>query len=491
MARYATTLATRCLALAGALGAVITIATGCTNTITGTPASPLYDPFTVAGLPATDGPSGVRADAPEPTGKVINGDGSDADHVALLGVNDVEDYWKQTYATELPGTLKPVTRTVSYNSKDPASPRICGSETFKEPNAFFCPPHWLMAWDRGALVPTGQKYFGDTAIAGLISHEYGHAIQQMAGLVDKTTPTLVREQQADCFGGSYLRWLAEGKSPRFTMSTGDGLNHILAAVIVSRDPVLTPDRADLVDNGHGTALDRVSAVQIGFVDGASACAKITMSEIQSRRGELPLILHTDTDGEIGSGDVPITREITDAVIEQLNTIFKPDTAPTLAYTPTPCPGIESNTGPANYCPTTNTISIDLPALAALGRPMDESEKQLLQGDNTALSIVVARYTQALQHQRGLTLTSATAGLRTACYTGVAERALAEPAPGATNTAFRLTAGDLDEAVSGLLTNGLAAADVTNATVPAGFTRILAFRSGIADANTNLCDRRFP
>lgn len=489
MARYATTLATRCLALAGALSAVITIATGCTTTITGTPVSPLYDPFTVAGLPATDGPSGVRADAPDPTGTVLNTNGSDADHVALLGVNDVEDFWKKTYP-ELPGTFKPVSKLISYDSKDPASPAICGSDTYKEPNAFFCPPRWLMAWDRGALVPTGQKYFGDTAIAGLISHEYGHAIQQMAGLVNKKTPTLVREQQADCFGGSYLRWLAEGKSPRFTMSTGDGLNHILAAVIVSRDPIITPDLAELVDNGHGTALDRISALQIGFVDGVSACAKITLSEIQHRRGELPLILHTDADGNPETGDVPISRDIIDALVERLNTIFKPDTAPTLTYDPTPCPGVDTSPAPANYCPSTNTISVDLPALAALGQPLDESKKQLLQGDNTALSIVVARYTQSLQHRRGLGLTSASAGLRTACYTGVAERALAEPTPGS-DTAFQLTAGDLDEAVSGLLTNGLAAADVTNATVPAGFTRILAFRSGIADANTNLCDQRFP
>lgn len=382
MARSATTLATRCLALAGALGTVVTIATGCTTTITGTPASPLYDPYTVAGLPATDGPSGVRADAPQTTGTVLNSNGSDADYVALLGVNDVEDFWKQTYH-ELPGTFEPVTRLVSYDSKDPASPSICGADTFKEPNAFFCPPRWLMAWDRGALVPTGQKYFGDAAIAGLISHEYGHAIQQMAGLVDKKTPTLVREQQADCFGGSYLRWLAEGKSPRFTMSTGDGLNHILAAVIVSRDPILTPELADLVDNGHGTALDRVSAVQIGFVDGVSACAKITMSEIQSRRGELPMILHTTGDSDVGTGDVAITREVLDTLVEQLNAIFKPSAPPTLSYDAASCPGTDARPGPATYCPNTNTITVDLPALAALGRPIDESEKQLLQGDNTA------------------------------------------------------------------------------------------------------------
>lgn len=30
------------------------------------------------------------------------------------------------------------------------------------------------------------------------------------GLVDDDTPVLVSEQQADCFAGVYLRWVAEG-----------------------------------------------------------------------------------------------------------------------------------------------------------------------------------------------------------------------------------------------------------------------------------------
>ena len=472
---------------AAAAGACIALSSCATTvSITGQATSPLYDPYRVAGIPATDGPSGVRADAPEPSGDVANTDGSDADHVALLGVNDVEEFWTQAY-TELPGSFDPITTLVSYDSNDPDSPELCGSETYRRPNAFFCYPRQLMAWDRGALVPTGQKYFGDTAIAGLIAHEYGHAVQDMAGLITPDTPTVVLEQQADCFGGAYLRWLAEGHSQRFTMSTGDGLNHILAAVIVSRDPVLTPDLDHLVENGHGTALDRVSAVQIGFIDGVPACADITLSDIQHRRGELPMLLPDD----LHTGDVTIDEAILDDLLAALNDIFDLPDPPTLNYTPAPCPGYDTLPGPATYCPTSNTLTIDLPALSALGRPIDESKKQLLQGDNTALSIVVARYTQAVQHYRDLKLTTATAALRTACYTGVAQRTLGEPAPSTVDTTFGLTAGDLDEAVSGLLTNGLVASDVNGATVPAGFTRILAFRSGLTSGNLNLCDSRFP
>ncbi len=52
----------------------------------------------------------------------------------------------------------------------------------------------------------------------VLAHEYGHAVQRSANLTGRSTPTLVAEQQADCFAGAYMRWVAEGNSPRFTVS---------------------------------------------------------------------------------------------------------------------------------------------------------------------------------------------------------------------------------------------------------------------------------
>jgi hypothetical protein len=54
----------------------------------------------------------------------------------------------------------------------------------------------------------------------------------------------------------------------------------------------------------------------------------------------------------------------------------------------------------------------------------------------------------------------------------------------------LTAGDIDEAISGLLTNGLVASDVNGASVPAGFSRIDAFRVGVL-GDAMRCLKRFP
>ena len=68
-----------------ALCAVAMLA-GCAPTVTGTAVSPVNDPFHVADLPAKDGPSGLRDNAPAAVGKVQNTNNSDVDRLALLSL---------------------------------------------------------------------------------------------------------------------------------------------------------------------------------------------------------------------------------------------------------------------------------------------------------------------------------------------------------------------------------------------------------------------
>jgi predicted metalloprotease len=475
-------------AAATALAACVTItASACATMIDGQPISPMYDPFSVAGLPANDGPSGPRDGAPKPEGQVHGTDGGPMDALAVSAVNDLEQFWQQNY-TGFNGAFRPVHSMVSYDSRDPDSPDVCGGPTYQVPNAEFCPPEWLMAWDRGVMLPIGQRFFGPMSVVALVAHEYGHAVQDMARLVTDETPVLVKEQQADCFSGVYMRWVAEGKSPRFTLSTGDGLNVVLAAAIAIRDPIITPDDTELLKQGHGTALDRVSAFQMGFSDGAQACAGIDMGEIDTRRGNLPMSLQEDPTGQLQTGEAPIDEQTLKTLVALLGQIFSPAKPPTLSLTAATCPDAQT-TGPAAYCPATNTITVDLPALKKMGTPEDESDYVLIQGDNTALSVVTSRYMLALEHERGQPLDSAISALRTACLTGVAQKRMAEPLKLPSGDQLVLTAGDLDKAVAGLLTNGEVASDVNGATVPAGFTRIVAFRSGLL-GNVDLCNKRF-
>ncbi|CAJ1585046.1 neutral zinc metallopeptidase [[Mycobacterium] wendilense] len=461
--------------------------TGCSSTVGGEAVSPLYDPFRVGGLPAVDGPSGLRADAPDPVGVVLHTDGGDIDRLALLAVNDVADFWSQHYADALPGDFEPVERLVSYDSNDPSSPRVCGGRTYKLVNAFFCPPLDLMAWDRGVMVPVGQKFFGDMSVVALIAHEYGHAVQRMAGLLEEDTSPLVIEQQADCFAGAHQRWVVEGNSPRFTLDTGDGLNHVLAAALTIRDPLVPEIVAEMLDVAeHGNALDRISAFQLGFINGAQTCAAIDEAEVAQRRGDLPRNLEMSADGKVESVDVTLDESVLAALMDDLDTIFDLPHPPTLSLDPDDC-GSPQPGAPVAYCPDDNTVGVDLPALQEFATPASEYRNLvLLQGDNTAISALTSRYVLAVQRERGVSLDTAEAALRTACLTGFAQQAMAERVPG---RQLVLSAGDVDEAVAGLLVNGIAASNVTGATVPAGFTRIVAYRSGLL-GDLELCYSRF-
>lgn len=443
-----------------------------------------YDPYRVAGLPTSDGPSGPRSAAPSTTGRVQDTDDGEIDRAALLAVEDIEDFWSKHYSDAFAGSFTPVSRLVSVDPR--TSTTVCGEEARAfDYNALYCAPDDLIAWDRVDLMPAAKQFFGDMTINGLLAHEYGHALQTRAGLAgEQRSSILVREQQADCLAGVYMRWVAEGKSPRFTMNTSRALDEVMAGAIAGRDPISTYETSSLDEPSHGTALDRVSAIQTGFDVGAQGCAAIDSAEIQKRRGNLPKSLF---DPASPQSDIAIDEQTLATLMELLGQIFTPANPPTLASQDSGCSA--SQRQPVNYCPDTNTIAVDMPTLSQIGTPADEHDFVLLQGDNTALSMVTSRYALALQHERGLALNSAVAAMRTACLTGVAQRKMADPISGPSGSQLILGAGDLDEAVSGLLTNGVVATDVNGTPVPSGFTRILAFRTGLV-GNADDCYQRF-
>lgn len=470
--------------LLGCMVAAMMLLTGCSTTVLhGHAVSMLYDPSRAGGLPAKDGYSGQRAGAPDPTHTAANSDGGPADRLALLAVDDLEDFWSHNWNGALTGTFSPISGLVSYDSNSTTNPDVCGGGLTDMANAFYCFSNDTMAWDRGSFIPGAAKYFGNMGVVGIMAHEFGHAVQAKAHLVEKGTPVLVKEQQADCFAGVYLHWVAADKSPRFSLSTGDGLNHVLAGAIYIRDPLMTQEEALAAGDAHGSALDRISAFQIGFSGNADQCAAINMDEIKKRQGDLPQFLSYDAYGAPANGDSPIDENLLTKLMASLNQIFTPANPPQLSLEPGSCPDAKA-TSPASYCPATNTIGIDMPALEDVGTPRSESQGVLLQGDNTALSMVTSRYVLALQHERGTPLQSTTTALRTACLTGVAQSKMSEP-----GSPLMLSAGDTDEAISGLLTSGLVASDVDGVTALAGFTRILAYRAGL-QGDADQCYQRF-
>lgn len=370
----------------------VVLATAC-----GTTTSELADPFKVAGMRVTDGPSGLRAGAPKPSRTVINTDGGPIDMLAVQAVSDVEDYWKGTFSDAFGTGFTPARQLVSWDAKRPGTaPAFCGQTTSGLVNAAFCPLDSSIGWDRGVLLPSLRQSYGEMAVAMVLAHEYGHSVQYQAELNRPDTPTLVAEQQADCFAGAYMRWVASGDSRRFMLSTGNGLNALLASAISFRDPLIRSNGVVSHGGEHGSAFERVSAFQFGFTDGPGTCKRIDEQEVTQRRGDLPVQLQRHE-----TGNWPVSQDSVKAVIAAMNILFRPARQPTLTFdaaVAARCPDARP-TPPASFCPTTNTIAVDLVALkklsAASAGPIG------LTGDNTAYSVLISRYMLAMQDALGL------------------------------------------------------------------------------------------
>lgn len=467
---------------AAAVLAVAALLAGCASSVAGRPVSIYDNPFTVAGLAATDGPSGPRTDGPPPTTVVRGGDGSATDLLAAGAVADITDFWRTEYPHSFAGDFRPVTELISWDPDTPAadSGEFCGDSTHGVVNAGYCTRDGSIGWDRTTLLPELVDTFGPMAVVMVMAHEYGHAVQHESGLVGDDDPTLVLEQQADCFAGAYMRHVAAGASARFTLNTSDGLNSVMAAMVAVRDT----DPGD-PESVHGTAFERVTAFQMGFTDGAHACTAIDEAEVDDRRAQLPQQFTSRGD----TGELPVTARSVELVVDSLQSLFALAEKPRLHLdgADTGCRDATA-TEPVSYCPASDTIGVSLPELAERGTPRGGGPDDLttdVRGDFGAYVLVSSRFTLAVQRARGDSLTDPKTALRAACLSGAWTAATAVGQAGS----LTLSPGDLDEAVSGLLTDGLMASDVNGVTVPSGFARVDAFRSGVLGGQ-DACTSRY-
>jgi len=138
--------------------------------------------------------------------------------------------------------------------------------------ALYCRGADFVAVDAGpdGLLGSLVRDYGPLTMAVVIAHEYGHAIQDRIGALDRALPTVVTEQQADCLAGAWLG-RASGGGSSILRAGPDAVRAGLIALINVRDPLGV---ATTTPGGHGTAFDRVGAFQDGLVGGAAACAPL-------------------------------------------------------------------------------------------------------------------------------------------------------------------------------------------------------------------------
>lgn len=443
------------------------------------------DPGSVAGLPVTEGPSGLRPGVPNATLPVRNYAGTDADRLAVNAVADISAFLTQAMPKDFGKRFTPITRLTSFDANG-TNVQVCRQNSRGVTNAFYCPADDSVSWDRGTLLPVLNKMFGPMAIVTVFAHEIGHAVQYRLGSVNQATPTIVKEQQADCYAGTFIRWVADGNAKHFQISTGDGLNQVLATMLFIRDQVGTT----AVDpQAHGSAFDRVTAFQFGFADGPQRCDKIDDQEIRRRITELGF-----TSASYADDNVPVDDTTLTLLGQSLDAAFRRNGGrpPQIVSGDAVC-AAGTSTPPASYCPGDNTVAVDQNALNQLAAlpPNDVlgvSDTGL--GDFAAFAEVASRYVLSVQHSLGIPLDDRNAGLRTACLTGAWSGVIRHRFSDGPTQQLLLGPGDLDEAVAELLTpNSLIAADVNGARVPAGFARVSAFQVGFLQGS-KVCTTQF-
>ncbi|GAA4174779.1 neutral zinc metallopeptidase [Phytohabitans flavus] len=441
---------------------------------------------TVAGLAVTDGESGPKPGVPDADIRVQNKSDSEIDRLAANAVADVQDYWRAQLPESFGTEFEPIRRLLSYDStKDELA--VCGVSTRDLVNALYCSADDTVAWDRGQLLPLLNDSFGSMAVVTVLAHEVGHAVQTRLGPaanLDDNTPSIVKEQQADCNTGSFFRWMAEGRAAHFQVSTGPGLNQVLQTLFFIRDSA----GSSFEDQGaHGSAFDRVSAFQLGFGEGPDRCAQIDPAEIEQRITQRTS--DREEDQGLGAGNLRVDdRDALADLRRSLDNTFvrAGTTRPSMDTEESGCADDTPRTSPAAYCREENAVRVDIDDLVRIGTPAASGQGEGI-GDFAAFAEVASRYALWHQNADGDELTGMAAAQRTACLTGVWAASI-QPER---EEALLLSPGDLDEAIAEmLLPQSLIAADVTGQSVPSGFARVAAFREGFNVGSTSACREMF-
>jgi predicted metalloprotease len=428
----------------------------------------------VAGTPRAQ--QGVTTDGADVS--ILHGtDGGRIDQLAAAAITDVQDYWRQTFQPAFGKQWRDVRGFYSVDTTDPsAKPPPCTEKaTDVEGNAFYCQASDTIAYDRASLFPVLVEKFGDAGVVVVLAHEIGHAVHNRLGIDNDAQrrdpqlyPTIVVESMADCYAGSFLRWVADGKAAHLRVNT-DQLDAALGSLVNFRDPVGT----SASDRGaHGNAFDRVSSFQDGFQRGPKLCSQITAETRQFTLREF-----THRDDLARGGNLPLPT-LVDQIRQDLDSFFaklvqtKGGTWSGPQIKPNPdCSGDQ---GPVAFCPRDRSVGLDA---------NDADLARLHQiGDYATGTLLASRYGLAALVALDKSAEGEKAGRAGLCLAGAYTRDLL-----GRKTGFGLSPGDLDEAVLLLLRYDYAVRDADGRPAGgSGFDRVGLFRGGTLDG-VNSCD----
>ena len=265
--------------LLGVVGAVLVFAGGDTTTnVISSRGGSSNDSFNTS----------LRRNAPDADIELIGGDGRPVDAVIAAAIADLEEYWGEQFPEVFGEEYEPVTGGFYSWSPSEDLPGCAESEEDIGGNAYYCGYQDEVAWDDTTFMPYLLETYGDLAVAVVIAHEWGHAVQARVGY---QAEAVTYEQQADCYAGAWVAHAMDGGSGYFEPD-GRSMDYALAGFVELGD---IPGSSALDPMAHGSAFDRINSFQEGFEDGNVACAAYTDESVLARIVQIPFLTVDDVE----------------------------------------------------------------------------------------------------------------------------------------------------------------------------------------------------
>jgi hypothetical protein len=193
---------------------------------------------------------------------------------------DTEDTWRVVFRDA--GSTYREPKLVLFSG---AYPTACGMGQ-SAAGPFYCPADQKVYIDLSFFRQLQQRFRapGDFAQAYVIAHEVGHHVQNLLGIMDKTSQLRQRmserdynqvsvrvELQADCFAGV---WAHHAQRVRQILEPGDLQEALRAATAIGDDVLQKQSQGYAVPDSftHGSAEQRVRWFRTGFERGSmQAC----------------------------------------------------------------------------------------------------------------------------------------------------------------------------------------------------------------------------
>ena len=247
--------------MAVTVGVLLLAAAACTST-----------PEAAPPPPTTSAPTTTSTEKPQETRR--NKEATPYEEVVEVSLADIQDWWAEQLPEVYDIEYSPISDSDIYAGTSDDPPPACtpdgGQGTYEdiEGNAFYCPLGQYVAYDDETLFPDLYEKFGEYAIAMVMAHEWGHAIQDQIGIIDEYKTILI-ENQADCFAGAWTKHSLTNDSEVGFRAEAKDLQSALGGMLLFSDA----PGSDILDNSaHGSGFDRVNGFRLGFDEGVARCA---------------------------------------------------------------------------------------------------------------------------------------------------------------------------------------------------------------------------